>query len=162
LTGNRSGSRKDAVAAKQLRKIKRWLDESDVKYENKSSGRRSLGISISGIHVILHLATDYLLAELKVELPEEQVRIIRKMKGHERLALEFHIRKEIVRDPFLFYGYPSGFDMVKGGTATIALVVHNIYYDLLTKERLMYTLAMLWKNYNKYLMIVQEHTHYPY
>ena len=97
---------------------------------------------------------------MRISLNENQAGIIGRMKEKDRLALKFHKEKEIVNDPFLHYvtvGGPSSRGIVK-----ITLVPHAIYFSSLTKDRLMYTLNMLWKNYRKYLMVVQEHTHFPY
>lgn len=104
---------------------------------------------------------DYPLITTKIQLNENQAQIIRKMDEKERLALEFHLRKEIFSDPFLYFGPVSGSHSEKG-VDHITLHPHNIYFDSLTKEKLMDTLIMLWKSYNKYLMIVQEHTKFPY
>lgn len=103
----------------------------------------------------LWLATykDYVSISMHIILIENQTAIISKMDEKDRLALQFHIGKEIAGDPFLHYGY---------GLERILLAAHPIYIDTLSKDKLMYTLNMMWKSYRKYLMIVQEHTHFPY
>lgn len=140
-----------------LVKIKKGLDEEQVAYENRPTTEQylRLGISHSGADMDLWLATykDYVSISMHIILIENQTAIISKMDEKDRRALQFHIGKEIASDPFLHYGYRL---------ERILLAAHPIYIDTLSKDKLMYTLNMMWKSYRKYLMIVQEHTHFPY
>jgi hypothetical protein len=148
-----------------LTKIKKWLDEEQVSYENRSTTEQCLrlGISHSGANMDLWLATykDFVSLSMKIILNENQTNITSQMDEKNRMALKFHIDKEIFSDPFFHYGYAavSGKDQ---GIVHITLAVHPIYLDILGKDKLMHTLNMMWKSYRKYLMIVQEYTHFPY
>lgn len=146
-----------------LKKTKKWCDEESIEYEDKTAAKPALrlGLTISGIDVDLLLTPHYITITTRIQLNENQTQIIRQMNEKEKDALYFDLRKEIFSDPFLRSGQVSGSHSEKG-VEHITLHPHTIYYESLTKEKLMHTLIMLWKSYNKYLMIVQEHTKFPY
>jgi hypothetical protein len=147
-----------------FKKLKRWLDEENVEYEERVTVKPCLrlGIKISGIEADLFLAPyrDSVSIHSMLRLNENQTNVISKMDEQQKELLRFHIDKEIFNDPFLFYGHAAESHSGRG-VDHIDLNPHVIYLDSLSKERLMRTLVMLWKSHRKYLFIVYEHTRVP-
>jgi hypothetical protein len=153
-----------------LKKTKDWLHEKHKTYDEKVENGQTVwlrmhavGLDIpltyDGLELVFATNSDSISAIMKTPLEENQINITSEMNEKDRIALKFHFDKEIASDPFLFNGHLAC--NIHGQFYEILLRAHPIYFDSLTKEKLMHTMHMLYKSETKYSMLIQEHTHYP-
>lgn len=144
-----------------LGKIKNWLDEDKIPYKELADDTTyfTLKVTISNINLAIFQPktfADHFFITTNINISQEHLKALQEQDQDKKLDFFRKIRHQLTNDSNVleFEILPKPPDII----STINIASYWLYYDGLTKEKLIYSLYGARKNLFKVICMIEDHT----
>jgi hypothetical protein len=149
------------IIESNFERIKNWLEEDKIAYKELSDETTyfTLKVTISNIHLAIFQPktfVDHFFITTNINISQDHLKALQEQDQDKKLDFFRKIRHQLTNDSNVleFEILPKPPELI----STINIASYWLYYDGLTKEKLIYTLYGARKNLFKIICIIEDHT----